>query len=297
MMKQNAFTLIELLVVVAIIALLAVLTVPIVGAARDRALQVKCESNLHQINAAFPIAHGKPTRRGKPFYPEIYEWPGVPQIAVDNKTIFLCPADSRPDEEEEESSHNMEDYALFLRSEMGGIYINFQPSDALPYRLVYDRGDYWEFWFEDGRIKDIKGGVDFVFHVSKSKPHTAVFQDVPHDTPRITSLVYKKMDIPGWENLSLNAKGDDLVMGGAGAPSDYALNASVVSRDNIAPGTILMLDYDMATANRGEDMGDHLEAGARHMGKNNFIRGDGSVTSMGPDELHPLVYPGPWKAN
>ncbi|MCP4378637.1 MAG: type II secretion system protein [bacterium] len=297
---QKAFTLTELLVVIAIIALLAVLMIPTVSTIRDRALQIQCESNLHQIYAAFPAAQGRSVRRGKSFYPDIYEWPEIPQIAITNTTIFICPADLRPEEEEEDNSGNMEDYALFLREENGGIYINFQPTDARPYRLVFDRGSYWEFWFEEGGCKDIDLGVDFVdfvFHVSKSKPHTAVFQDVEHSTPRVTALVYKKQVVPGWENLSNNAKYDEITMSASGLPSDYALNASVASRDNVAPDTILMLDYNRSTANNGEDMDEHLAAAARHMGKLNVIRADGSITTMGPGELNPLVYPEPWRAD
>ena len=98
------------------------------------------------------------------------------------------------------------------------MYVNCKTTDARPYRLVHDRGSYWEFWFEDGRLKDIDGGVDFVFHVTKTLPHVAEFQDVSHNTPRITSLVFKEKIVPGWENLSVNAKGDDVVMGGSGLP-------------------------------------------------------------------------------
>ncbi|MCP4375677.1 MAG: type II secretion system protein, partial [bacterium] len=296
---QKAFTLIELLVVIAIIALLAVLMIPTMSTVRDRALQVQCESNLHQIYAAFPVALAKPARQSKPFYPAIYEWPEIPQIAITNTTIFSCPADLSPEDEEGEPTKSLEDYALFLREENGGIYINFQLTDALPYRMVFDRGDYWEFWFEEGGCKDIHLGrsfVDFIFHVSKSKPHTVKYMvnSGDHDTPEVTDVVYKKQVVPGWENLSLRAKGDEFLVGSLGAPSDYALNASVASRENIAPGTILMLDYNMTTANHGEDMDEHLAAAARHMGKLNLIRADGSITTMGPSELNPLVYPEPW---
>jgi prepilin-type N-terminal cleavage/methylation domain-containing protein len=54
----KAFTLIELLVVIAIIGILAALLLPVLTAAKQRAIRIACASNLHQLGVAIQIYCG-----------------------------------------------------------------------------------------------------------------------------------------------------------------------------------------------------------------------------------------------
>lgn len=85
-MNRAAFTLLELLIVIAIIMALAALLLPVLSAARKRALSVPCTSNLHQLHLAWSL------------YREDYDgaYPAMITQTVPyagSKQVLICPLD------------------------------------------------------------------------------------------------------------------------------------------------------------------------------------------------------------
>ena len=92
---KNAFTLIELLVVIAIIAILAAILFPVFAAAREKARQSTCASNLKQIGLAILQYAQDYDELQIPAYDYVtvptQEWPYILQSYTKSHEVFRCP--------------------------------------------------------------------------------------------------------------------------------------------------------------------------------------------------------------
>jgi prepilin-type N-terminal cleavage/methylation domain-containing protein/prepilin-type processing-associated H-X9-DG protein len=98
--RTRGFTLIELLVVIAIIAILAAILFPVFSKVREKARQISCNSNMHQLGLAFEeyesdsdenMPCGAVTSAG---LNEGFGWAGELFPYVKNVAVYDCPDDT-----------------------------------------------------------------------------------------------------------------------------------------------------------------------------------------------------------
>ncbi len=269
--EGTGFTLVELLVVVSMIVLLVSLLLPELSAARELARATACRSRLHQLGIAFHDARDK-AHEGRmltTMYPPYKLWPSIPMNVFPHKEIYLCP--------DEPVSYGDAGQLQFRSQE--GWFLSFE---AGPYCIVKEGPNWTEYYFEDL----LHGDFDI----------DDVIVRLYHDTPE--RVVIERAGSAGYTQNAIYYKGEELIsdcshsVGASfllgGGLTNYGINAQVALPE-VAPNTVVLLDYDRLDANRGEDIGQHLRDSARHRGRVNALMHDGSVRPFGPSELDPVV--------
>jgi len=208
MTARRAFTLIELLVVIAIIAILAALMMPTLSAARDRAHQTRCASNLRQLGMGmmnythdyedcFPglasLHNGYHPedwiywRTNTALYPPVEKSPVLVEAATSDKSILRCPMDRTDDERYAEVS-----------------------DDNGPYLYTYSFTGYGvsltEFWGLDGNNNF---GMASVFTGDINSPTVSLFKEASLRNPALKIMMAEE---PGTKEPKDNPSTDWIVV-------------------------------------------------------------------------------------
>jgi len=85
---RKGFTLIELLVVIAIIAILVAILFPVFAKAKEKARQISCISNMHQMGLAFAMYRSD----WDGVYPPAYSWKSRLIPYMETTELFKCPS-------------------------------------------------------------------------------------------------------------------------------------------------------------------------------------------------------------
>ena len=287
MKQRRGFSLIELLVVVTIIGLLAAIVLPSVGAARHVARKVGCANNLHLISVAFQSGQASTAAGVRRPYPNMDDWPAIPQNVLSDVRMYLCP------EQPVGVSSDGSDYALWATA--ADMLIPFEEGSNC---RVVDRGEGLEYRFEAGGQGDGGDFNDVVFTIPKTGPRivTLTPDGASFRGLGTMSLRYKGEVVPGWEDFRNVEAGKSFLMAGDGETS-YGINAMAENIGVGDAGKIILLDYVSTVANGGEDVSVYLGESARHQGKLNVLFADSSVQTKGPMEVDPAIYPDMWSVS
>lgn len=235
---------------------------------------------------------------GKP-YCSPAGWPSMPMAVLSERSTYMCP-------ESEVPTYDVSEYVVY--NGYVGVEVPFEDQASVAggqglCRLIEDTPEYSIWGFEGGIARDLwagganyltDGSVDFVIRTSKKPPLVGTnLTERWQGQYELLSLNLRGKAVKGWEDFHKVAKGATFEMDGGS--TNYGINA-LVSGAQVAPDTIVLLDYVERVANRGEgeNTTDELRRSVRHLGKINVLDSNGSVQAFGPTSLDPAVDPDRW---
>lgn len=331
--ETRGFTLIELLVVIAIIALLLTIIAPSFSNVVAMARAAICRNNLHKLGQAFSLSSGIRAQRGSgsiisgqagDVYPEPMSWPSIPRDAVDEEEIYKCPEDEMIEAAGAGSLEDME-----YRSEYGQWAL-----DVIGEGTCYksrrgtcpQRGPYTEYLFQDdwgsgGQYANMSfhGWVDSdggcriydsgVIHVWLNIAQESVgcvpdwsgahghYPTGINTCGNRNDILYRGVGAFGGDPKLKNHRGQDFQLPDWLAETNYGIN-SCAYKYPFGSSIIVLVDYKEVTI---VDLDTPLESealllqSARHLGKVNYLKADGSVKVATPQAISPRLRPEKWK--
>jgi prepilin-type N-terminal cleavage/methylation domain-containing protein/prepilin-type processing-associated H-X9-DG protein len=298
----QGFTLVELLVVITIIGVLLSLLLPAVQAAREAGRKVQCAANLHQIGIAYqqhlarwadsPKAYaplsGPPPVRDHPgpavnaeMLETNYDWPSVllPLMGKDRR-VLVCPnghfASGRAKISDCQVVWGNENSPAPCDPEHPRCWVRNQD----PYELAFEDWTDWDWNDLSLQFRTRPSGDVTILVTGHS---SAQHFDVVGPGGRV---------IPGLQGIGTGGVG---MKGVLPARAELKLSYGISNmghRVQQHDGKVLLLEYHKAVANVvGAEATDVWQENVapRHRGVCNVLFADGSVRSLAPDQIDPMV--------
>ncbi len=306
-MKRIGFTLVEMLVVIAIIALLLVILVPALHTGRSLARQAVCAVNLRHISQGF-VSHKSQQRvvgMRVAWFPPARHWPGVPQEAVENVGVFICPEAVG----KITGSYDLDGMFFLVRNR--GLEVGIGGVEGLGQMWVGtrrgkdNRGEYLEIGLDDNSVVTASyldnDGHDGILRIYDQLPGGKVIAVIwkyscgesncvmYFGEPLFPDDNYADPNDPhhGWLGPGTTKNGMEVPL--VGSASNYGINRQA-EHFEYGQDKILVLDYDKRVADPDRsNTQELLHEAARHLGVINVLFADGAVDSRGPTHIDPKL--------
>ena len=328
-MRRKAFTLIELLVVIAIIILLVAIIVPSFATGIAMARSSTCQNHLNKLGQAFSLSIAARTTKDpgqviggnvRDMFPPPLLWPGIPMDASPGPEIYQCP------EEEQVIETTAQALARLEYQSQGG---SFSLDGPGTYQTMFKKrrgtcpqGAYTEYLFQDDfsnqyNQMDFNGWVDTdggcrvydsgVVHVwlnielesEGSVPDwSGAYGGYPtgiNTCGNMNNLLWVGVGAFNGDPKLQNHKGEDWPLPEWGGGSNYGIS-SLAYKHSYGSTVIVLADYLEAIVNLDTplDSQNLLLDAARHLGKVNYLKADGSVETAAPLDISPVLQPKKW---
>ena len=332
-MKRKAFTLTELLVVVAILALLLTIIAPSFSNAVAMARAAICRNNLQKLGQAFSLSSSARARKGpeqiigdgvRTAYPEPEAWPGIPRDAVSEDEIYKCPEDETIAAESTGALKDVEYACEFGKwpLDVVGEYGAYKSRRGTcpqrgPYTeyLLQDDGGYpngqfinmsFNGWVDiDGGCRVYDSGVLLSFgniqqeSVGCVPDWSGAYGGYPTGINCCgdqNDILYRGQGAFGGDPKLQNHRGQFWQLPDWQAQTNYAIN-SCAYKYSFGSGIIVLVDYreetivEIDTPVESQAL---LLQSARHLGKVNYLKADGSVKTETPQAISPVTHIEKW---